>query len=71
MLAASAVAVATGVVTMAAGRSGRGSVVLRPGDPAPDFTLPGSDGRTYCLRELVGQGHAVVIAWFPKAFTGG
>ena len=44
-------------------------VELRPGDPAPDFTLPGSDGRTYRLKELAGQ--PVVLAWFPKAFTGG
>jgi hypothetical protein len=43
---------------------------LRPGDIAPDFTLPGSDGRTYRLRDLIGT-RAVVIAWFPKAFTGG
>jgi len=44
-------------------------VELKPGDPAPDFSLPGSDGRTYRLKELAGQ--PVVIAWFPKAFTGG
>ena len=42
---------------------------MKPGDPAPDFSLPGSDGRTYRLKELAGQ--PVVIAWFPKAFTGG
>ena len=45
------------------------AVELKPGDPAPDFTLPGSDGRTYRLEELAGQ--PLVIAWFPKAFTGG
>lgn len=45
-------------------------VELKPGDIAPDFTLPGSDGRTYELREFVGR-RAVVLAWFPKAFTGG
>ena len=39
------------------------------GDPAPDFTLPGSDGRTYSLAGL--RGSHVVIAFFPKAFTGG
>ena len=44
-------------------------IELKPGDPAPDFTLPGSDGRTYRLKELAGR--PVVIAWFPKAFTGG
>jgi peroxiredoxin len=42
---------------------------VQRGDPAPDFALTGSDGRTYRLRELAGQ--PVVIAWFPKAFTGG
>ena len=42
---------------------------LKPGDPAPDFSLPGSDGRTHRLKDLAG--HPVVIAWFPKAFTGG
>jgi peroxiredoxin Q/BCP len=45
-------------------------VVLAPGDPAPDFTLPGSDGRTYRLTDFAGH-EAVVVAWFPKAFTGG
>ena len=39
------------------------------GDPAPDFTLPGSDGEQYTLSEL--RGRHVVIAFFPKAFTGG
>lgn len=39
-------------------------------DPAPDFTLKGSDGAIYKLSDFVGK-KAVVIAWFPKAFTGG
>lgn len=38
------------------------------GDAAPDFTLRGSDGRTYTLREFRGI-RPVVIAWFPKAFA--
>lgn len=42
---------------------------LQVGDEAPDFTLPASDGETYTLSELRGQ--HVVLAWFPKAFTGG
>jgi len=44
-------------------------VQLKPGDPAPDFSLQGSDGRTYRLKDLAGR--PVVVAWFPKAFTGG
>jgi peroxiredoxin Q/BCP len=43
---------------------------LNVGDEAPDFTLPGSDGRSYHLREYRGK-RPVVVAWFPKAFTGG
>ena len=50
--------------------SGDPQVRLEPGDVAPDFELPGSDGRTYRLREYVGT-RPVVVAWFPKAFTGG
>jgi len=42
---------------------------LAVGDAAPAFSLPGSDGRTYSLDELAGR--TVVLAWFPKAFTGG
>lgn len=71
MLAATAEAVITGVVTMVSGQGEPDPVILRPGDPAPDFTLPGSDGRAYHLREVLAQGSGVVIAWFPKAFTGG
>ena len=42
---------------------------LKVGDPAPDFTLPSTDGTTYSLKDLKGQW--VVLAWFPKAFTAG
>jgi peroxiredoxin Q/BCP len=62
-------AVLVGVVNMATGRS-ESPIVLQPGDVAPDFSLPGSDGRTYRLAEYRGR-RAVVLAWFPKAFTGG
>lgn len=42
---------------------------LAVGDSAPDFSLVGTDGETYRLSDL--RGKAVVLAWFPKAFTGG
>ena len=48
----------------------RGADELKPGDAAPDFSLPGSDGKTYALADFKGK-RAVVLAWFPKAFTGG
>jgi peroxiredoxin Q/BCP len=41
---------------------------LQAGDQAPDFSLPGSDGRTYKLSDFKGK-QAVVLAWFPRAFT--
>ncbi len=43
---------------------------LKPGQPAPDFKLKGSDGKTYHLADFKGK-RAVVVAWFPKAFTPG
>ena len=43
---------------------------LKTGDRAPDYKLPGSDGKTYELADYAGK-QVVVIAWFPKAFTGG
>lgn len=43
---------------------------LKVGDPAPEFELQASDGHTYRLSDFKGK-KAFVIAWFPKAFTGG
>jgi peroxiredoxin Q/BCP len=40
------------------------------GDPSPDFVMAGSDGKTHKRSDYTGK-QAVVIAWFPKAFTGG
>jgi len=42
---------------------------LKVGDPAPPFSLPGSDGKTHKLSDY--RGKTLVLAWFPKAFTGG
>ena len=39
------------------------------GSVAPAFELPGSDGRSHALSDYAGQ--HVVLAFFPKAFTGG
>jgi thioredoxin-dependent peroxiredoxin len=43
---------------------------LKVGDQAPDFNLQASDGKTYKLSDFKGK-KAVVLAWFPKAFTSG
>jgi peroxiredoxin Q/BCP len=40
------------------------------GDDVPAFELQGSDGKTYSSEQFKGK-QAVVIAWYPKAFTGG
>jgi peroxiredoxin Q/BCP len=44
-------------------------VELKEGDAAPNFLLPGSDGKTHRLSDY--KGRAVILAWFPQAFTGG
>ncbi len=46
------------------------AVELKVGDQAPDFSLPASDGKTYKLSDFKGK-KAVVVAWFPKAYTSG
>lgn len=56
----------TGIVVFA---TGVWAQELKVGDVAPDFTLNASDGQTYTLSKL--KGKVVVLAWFPKAFTGG
>jgi len=40
------------------------------GTAAPPFSLTGSDGKEYSLADFK-NGKVVVLAWFPKAFTGG
>lgn len=74
LLLATAAVAALGV--LAIGATGLFAQQLVPGQPelkvgemAPDFTLQASDGKTYTLSKL--RGKAVVLAWFPKAFTAG
>ena len=43
---------------------------LKVGDKAPDFKLQGSDGKEYTLGQFKGE-KPVLLAFFPKAFTGG
>ncbi len=52
------------------------AVGLRPrsqvavGQPAPDFTLFDTEGQAVSLKELIRRG-PVILAFYPKAFTGG
>ena len=43
---------------------------LDVGDEAPPFTVRGSEGVEYSSELFLGK-QPVVIAWYPKAFTGG
>ena len=43
---------------------------LKVGDQAPNFKLQATDGKTYQLSDFKGK-KAVVLAWFPAAFTRG
>ena len=46
------------------------ATALEVGDQAPDFLLEATDGKSYSVSQFNGS-EAVVIAWYPKAFTGG
>lgn len=66
-----AVVLAPGVVTRAQTQApAPAQPTLKVGDMAPDFSLQASDGKTYKLSSFRGK-QAVVIAWFPAAFTSG
>jgi hypothetical protein len=60
--------------TAATAASAKPEAASRPaigrGDEAPAFSLQGSDGKTHALADHRGK-DVVVVAWFPKAFTGG
>jgi thioredoxin-dependent peroxiredoxin len=57
-----------GLMLMSGG-AGAAGAELKAGDAAPEFKLPGTDGKTHSLSDM--KGKTVVLAWFPKAFTGG
>jgi peroxiredoxin Q/BCP len=62
------IAVAMALVAIAS--TPAGAAGLEVGDTAPGFKLMGSDGKEYTLDQFRGE-KVVVVAWFPKAFTGG
>lgn len=44
--------------------------MLKPGDRAPEFTLPDQDGRERSLTSLLGDG-ALILYFYPADFTPG
>ena len=66
----SAMVVVAMLMMTAAGWAQTPAPELKVGDQAPDFSLQASDGKTYKLSDFKGK-QAVVLAWFPKAFTQG
>ena len=70
VMAAALAASAAGMPAAQAPAGGASAVELKVGDSAPDFTLQGSDGKTYKLSSFKGK-QAVALAWFPKALTSG
>jgi len=46
------------------------ALCLEVGDKAPNFSLQATDGKTYSLQQFIGK-QAIVIAWYPMAFTKG
>jgi len=71
-LALMLIGMAAGAVALAAQTAGTPTPgpELKVGDQAPEFALEASDGKTYKLSDFRGK-QAVVVAWFPKAFTAG
>ena len=51
-------------------KQGAEPTMPKVGDQAPDWTLVGSDGKTYKLSSYKGK-QGVVVAWYPAALTGG
>ena len=70
VMVAALAASAAGMPAAQAPAGGASAVELKVGDNAPDFTLQGSDGKTYKLSSFKGK-QAVTLAWFPKALTSG
>ena len=64
-----AIAMAAALPARAQTPAPQNPVELKVGDPAPPFALQGSDGKIHSLSDY--KGKTVVLAWFPKAFTGG
>jgi len=70
LVSAMCVAMAGALSAQTAPAAGQTPVVdLKVGDKAPEFSLPGTDGKTHKLSDY--RGKSVVLAWYPAAFTSG
>ena len=70
LVSAMCVAMAGAASAQMAPAAGQTPVVdLKVGDKAPEFSLPGTDGKTHKLSDY--RGKSVVLAWYPAAFTNG
>ncbi len=63
------VGLAAGAIAASQTAAPQPAPTLKVGDQAPAFALQGSDGKVHRLADY--KGKTVVLAWFPKAFTGG
>jgi peroxiredoxin Q/BCP len=70
LVSALSVALSGGLAAQAPGQAPAApELKVKVGDKAPDFSLPGTDGKTHKLSDY--KGKTVVLAWYPAAFTGG
>jgi len=69
MFTALAAAAASAFQGAQSGTMAPAATILNVGDKAPDFSLPGTDGKTHNLSEY--KGTEVVLAWYPAAMTSG
>lgn len=70
LLTLGCLALTLGLAALTWAQATQPAVVLKVGDVAPDFSLQASDGKTYKLSDFKDK-KAVVVAWFPAAFTAG
>jgi peroxiredoxin Q/BCP len=66
----SVVSTAAAVLALGAIKTPASAGVLSAGDKAPEFSLPGTDGKSHSLTDHRNK-QIVVLAWFPRAFTSG
>lgn len=59
-----ATVLAVGLAAAMAAPTATSTAGLKPGDKAPAFSLPGTDGQTYALETYLKQNKTVVVEWF-------